>query len=47
MRVVDRTRYTVSDAWRENYRTGHYGPWKLKYQRLCGRREVASESASK
>lgn len=35
--VQETTRYTVIQAWRENLRTGTYGPWKPEYQTLCGR----------
>ena len=36
MRVTDDvTRYTLGDAWRLNYESGHYGPWKPEYKALC------------
>jgi hypothetical protein len=35
-RVQEVTRYTPMEAWRENERTTHYGPWKPEYQALCG-----------
>lgn len=34
-RVREQTRYTVIEALRENYRSGHYGPWVEAYARLC------------
>lgn len=34
-RVVEFTRYTVKEAIAINDETGHYGPWKEKYRRLC------------
>lgn len=35
MRVQERTLYTIRQAYRENYRTGYFGPWKERYMRLC------------
>lgn len=35
-RVQAFTLYSVEDAWRENDRTGMYGPWKEEYLALCG-----------
>lgn len=34
--VEETTRYTLRDIWRENSRSGHYGPWKPAYLALCG-----------
>lgn len=34
-KVQETTKYTPFEAWRENHRTNHYGPWIEKYQRLC------------
>jgi hypothetical protein len=33
--IVDETRYTVREAYEENRRTGHYGPWVERYRELC------------
>jgi hypothetical protein len=31
------TKYTALEAMRENYRTGHYGPWESYYRNMiCG-----------
>ncbi len=35
LRVQCATRYTVRQAWRENRRSGTYGPWLPIYQRQC------------
>jgi hypothetical protein len=29
------TRYTARDAWRENRRSGNYGPWRPEYRTRC------------
>lgn len=29
------TRYTVREAWLENERTEHFGPWVAEYEALC------------
>lgn len=34
-KVQERTHYTVDEAWRENMRSGHYGPWLERYRELC------------
>lgn len=35
LRVQDAMTYTVEEAWAENRRTGHYGPWIDRYRALC------------
>lgn len=35
------TRYTIEQAWRENERTGTYGPWEKRYQELTRTRAGA------
>lgn len=30
------TRYSLEEAWKENERSGHLGPWAEEYQALCG-----------
>lgn len=35
-KVKESTRYTMREALKENLRTVHFGPWKGKYQALCG-----------
>jgi hypothetical protein len=40
LRIQCFTRYTVREAWLENHRSGHYGPWKDEYRALCGARRV-------
>lgn len=35
MTVTDVTLYSVAEVWRQNYRSGHYGPWEEKYRSLC------------
>lgn len=37
LKIHDATYYTLADAAREELRTGECGPWKPKYQALCGR----------
>lgn len=37
LRIQDFTRYTLREAWQENQRSGHYGPWKAEYAALCGK----------
>ncbi len=34
-KVRDVTRYTLFEAYAEELRTGHYGPWLEKYRVLC------------
>ena len=34
-RVREATSYTVEQAWNENAKSGHYGPWQDRYQSLC------------
>ncbi len=34
-RIVHTTRYSVEQACRENFRSGHYGPWRREYRALC------------
>lgn len=33
--IVKTTRYSVEHACRENFRSGHYGPWQREYRALC------------
>jgi len=33
------TRYSPREAWEENRRTGHFGPWLPEYRLLCGRKK--------
>lgn len=33
--VVEMTRYTYREAWKQNMEHGHYGPWIEKYLMLC------------
>lgn len=40
LRIREFTRYTAREAWRENQRSGHYGPWKDEYRALFGGRRV-------
>lgn len=35
--VQETTKYTVKEAYLYNRSTGHYGPWKKRYQELCGK----------
>lgn len=35
MRPQDMTRYTVREAYEQNVRTNHFGPWRLDYVDLC------------
>lgn len=35
--IVEETRYTVREAYEENCRTGHYGPWVERYRELCAK----------
>jgi hypothetical protein len=35
MRLQEFTAYTPRQAYVENHRSGHYGPWRDAYQRLC------------
>jgi hypothetical protein len=35
LRVQEATRYTLRQAYMENQRTNHYGPWLAKYEALC------------
>jgi hypothetical protein len=35
-RIIATTSYTVAEALRENWRSGHYGPWQPAYRMLCG-----------
>lgn len=37
-RVVEATKYTIRQAWDENRRSGHYGPWLQRYRELTRRR---------
>jgi hypothetical protein len=42
LRVQERTRYSLREAWEENCRTGTYGPWVEKYRALCRKEEEAA-----
>lgn len=33
--IVQTTRYSIEQAWLENVRSGHYGPWQPEYRALC------------
>jgi len=46
LRPQDVTRYTVEQAWRENERTCHYGPWKPDYAALCGGGHTFEDAAA-
>jgi hypothetical protein len=35
LKPKDVTKYTPREAWQENKRTMHYGPWKEQYLKLC------------
>lgn len=35
LKIQDETRYTVSEAIRENRRTNHLGPWVERYRQAC------------
>jgi hypothetical protein len=35
LRPQSATRYTARAAWRENRRTGNYGPWRPEYRTRC------------
>lgn len=40
LQVSEVTEYTVQEAWDENRRHGHLGPWKQEYLERCARRRV-------
>ena len=35
MKVQETREYTIPEAWAENRRTGHYGPWEARFRDLC------------
>jgi hypothetical protein len=39
-KIIEEMRYTPRQAWEENKRTGHYGPWVEKYRQLTGRGDI-------
>lgn len=36
MRVQCTTVYTIEEAWEQNRRSNHFGPWESSYRALCG-----------
>lgn len=35
--IIGFTRYTVTEACRQNFESGHYGPWLPQYRAFCGK----------
>jgi len=40
------TKYTMKEAYEENKKSGHHGPWKDEYLPLCRKKSEANESSS-
>lgn len=45
LRIERVTHYTIRQAYLENLRTNHYGPWKPEYLALCRNIQAAARAA--